>query len=294
MKTNNMKSNWAGYALFALLMGVCASCSQNEFEDENTLEAVKLTVSVEEGGVRTRSTDFSVDRFLIEVYTDNTYSTPALGVFKDSTNKAVTDFGDFTLILDRNKDYYCLLWADKAGSACYTVSDLKAVTLVSGQKPVEAWHGKITIPKGNTATFSKELKRAVAKLSLMETGVILSNSSLGVAFNQPTVFNVATAVASNPAATSFTLDLSAGATGTTTVPQKLNASDIYVMASASSAVVTSLTFSMASSGLTEPSFDVTNVPFQANYNTFIKGHYTTQQSSTFTLVHSELWNTFDE
>lgn len=293
MKPNNMKSNRAGYAIIALLMGLFTSCSQNEFEDENTLEAVKLTVSVEEGGVRTRSTDFSVDRFLIEVYTDNTYSTPATGVFKDGTNKAVTDFGDFTLILDRNKDYYCLLWADKAGSACYTVSDLKAVTLVS-QKPVEAWHGKITIPKGNTTTFSKELKRAVAKLSLMETEVILSNSSLGVAFNQPTVFNVATAVASNPVATSYTLDLSAGATGTTTVPQKLNTSDIFVMASVSSAVVTSLTFSMITNGLTEPSFDVTNVPFQANYNTFIKGHYTTQKSSMFTLVHSELWNTFDE
>lgn len=293
MKTNKMTINRAGYALIALLMGVFASCSHYQFEDENPVEAVKLTVSVEEEGVRTRSTDPTVDRYVIEVYTDNTYTTAA-GVFTEGQNKAVSTTGEFALLLDRTKDYYCLIWADKAGSTCYTVSDLKAVTLVAGQKPAEAWHGKLMISKGTAATLATELKRAVSKLSLLETGVILNHSVLTVAFNRPTTFNVATAVSSNMATVTDTLDLSAGATGTTEAPQKLNANDIFLLAGVYSANVTDLTFSMVTDAVTEPSFTVTNVPFQANYSTTIKGHYTTLHSSSFTLMHSELWNSFDE
>lgn len=293
MKTNKMTINRAGYALIALLMGVFTSCSQKEFEDENAVEAVKLTVSVEEEGVRTRSTDPTVDRYVIEVYTDNAYSLPA-GVFTDGKNKAISTTGEFALLLDRTKDYYCLIWADKAGSTCYTVSDLKTVTLVAGQKPAEAWHGTLMIPKGTAATLSTELKRAVSKLSLLETGVVLTNSVLTVSFNRPTIFNVATAVSSNMVTVTDTLDLSAGAAGTTAAPLKLNTNDIFVLASVYSANVTDLTFSMVSDTIKEPSFNVTNVPFQANYSTTIKGHYTTLHSSSFTLMHSELWNSFDE
>ena len=114
MKTNKMTIYRAGYALIVLLMGVFTSCSQNRFEDENPVEAVRLTVSVEEKGVQTRSTDPTVDRYVIEVYTDNTYSTAA-GVFTDGKNKATSTTGEFALLLDRTKDYYCLIWADKAG-----------------------------------------------------------------------------------------------------------------------------------------------------------------------------------
>jgi len=293
MKTNKMTINRAGYTLIALLMGVFTSCSQNGFEDDNTVDPVKLTVSVEEEGVRIRSTDATVGRYVIEVYTDNTYSTAA-GVFTDGKNKAISTTGEFALLLDRTKDYYCLIWADKAGSTCYTVSDLKAVTLVTGQKPVEAWHGTLKISKGTAATLSTELKRAVSKLSLLETGVVLKNSFLSVAFKRPTTFNVASAVTSNMVVLTDIIDLSAGVAGTTTVPQKLNTNDIFVLADVNSANVADLTFSMVYDNITEPSFDVTNVPFQANYSTTIKGHYTTLHSSSFTLVHSEVWNYFDE
>lgn len=292
MKTNTMTINRMGYVLIALLMGVFTSCNQNVVEDENTVEAVTLSVSVEEG-VRTRSTDPTVDRYVIEVYTDNAYSTPA-GVFAEGKNKTVSTLGEFALLLDRTKDYYCLLWADKNGSACYTVSDLKAVTLVAGQNPAEAWCGTLKISKGTASALTTELKRAVAKLSLLETGVILNNSVLTVSFNRPSMFNVATAVSSNMVSVTDTIDLPVGAVGTTTVPQKLNTNDIFVLAGVYTANVTDLLFSMVSDTIKEPSFTVTNVPFKANYSTTIKGHYTTLKSTTFQMVHSEVWNYFDE
>lgn len=284
--------NRTTYALFALLMGVFTSCSLNESIDDNAVEAVKVTVSVDEG-VRTRATDTSVDRYVIEVYSDNTYNTP-VAIFTDGTNRAVSAMGEFTLLLDRSKDYYCLLWADKAGATSYTVSDLKAVTLVTGQQPVEAWHGTLHIQQGASATLGVELKRAVAKLSLLETGVVFSQSKLAVVFSRPTVFNVATTVSSTLTTVIDSIDLSAGATGTKEAPYKLNTNDMFVLAGASSANVFDLTFTMVRNGQSEPSFQVTNVPFQANYCTSVKGHYTTLLSGAFTLRHDEEWYLFDE
>ncbi|NLT02420.1 MAG: hypothetical protein GXY09_00985 [Bacteroidales bacterium] len=89
-------------------------------------------------------------------------------------------------------------------------------------------------------------------------------------------------------------DLSAGATGTKEAPYKLNTNDIFVLAGASSANVSDLTFTMVRNGQSEPSFQVTNVPFQANYCTSIKGHYTIEIKGSFTLTHSEMWDSFDE
>lgn len=278
------------YIVCAMLMGVFASCSKNEIggNDADSTGTVVLKVTADEG-IQTR---IATQRYVIEVYTDDTYATTA-NVFNDGTNRAVNYTGEFQMVLDRTKEYYCLLWADNRGSEIYNVNDLKAVTLQEGKKPAEAWHGTYKIEAGKNATLSTQLKRAVSKLSLLETGIILPNSSLAVAFNQPNLFNVATKAASGTVARTETIDLLAGATGTKDAPVKLNNADIYVLSSVAGNV-TDLTFTMSMNGTSEPSFSVTNVPLQTNYNTNVKGHYTSLTSSTFIVTCDDQWIVYDE
>ena len=273
-----------------MLMGVFASCSKNEIggNDADSTGTVVLKVTADEG-IQTR---IATQRYVIEVYTDDTYATAA-NVFTDGTNKAINATGEFQMVLDRTKEYYCLLWADNRGSEIYNVNDLKAVTLQEGKKPAEAWHGTYKIEAGKNATLSTQLKRAVSKLSLLETGTILPNSLLAVAFNQPNVFNVATKAASGTVARTETIDLLTGVIGTKDAPVKLNNADIYVLSSVAGNV-TDLTFTMSMNGTSEPSFSVTNVPLQTNYNTNVKGHYTSLTSSTFIVTCDDQWIVYDE
>jgi len=278
------------YIVCAMLMGVFASCSKNEIggNDADSTGTVVLKVTADEG-IQTR---IATQRYVIEVYTDDTYATAA-NVFTDGTNKAINATGEFQMVLDRTKEYYCLLWADNRGSEIYNVNDLKAVTLQEGKKPAEAWHGTYKIEAGKNATLSTQLKRAVSKLSLLETGTILPNSLLAVAFNQPNVFNVATKAASGTVARTETIDLLTGVIGTKDAPVKLNNADIYVLSSVAGNV-TDLTFTMSMNGTSEPSFSVTNVPLQTNYNTNVKGHYTSLTSSTFIVTCDDQWIVYDE
>ena len=279
------------YIVCAMLMGVFASCSKNEIggNDADSTGTVVLKVTADEG-IQTRG--ITGKRYVIEVYTDDTYATAA-NVFTDGTNKAINATGEFQMVLDRTKEYYCLLWADDSGSEVYKVNDLKAVTLQEGEKPVEAWHGKYKIEAGKNATLSTQLKRAVSKLSLLETGTILPSSSLKVEFNQSNVFNVATTAASGTVARIETINLAMGTTGTKDAPVKLNNADIFVLSSVAGSV-TDLTFTMSMNGTSEPSFSVTNVPLQTNYNTNVKGHYTSLTSSTFTVTCDDQWIIYDE
>jgi hypothetical protein len=279
------------YIVCAMLMGIFSSCSKSEIggNDADSAGTIVLKVTADEG-IQTRSR--SVDRYVIEVYTDDTYATAA-NVFADGTNKVSNATGEFQMVLDRTKEYYCLLWADASAAEVYKVNDLKAVTLQAGQKPAEAWHGTYKIEAGKNATLSTQLKRAVSKLSLLETGTILPNSSLAVAFNQPNVFNVATTAASGTVARTETISLGIGATGTKDAPVKLNDAYIFVLSSAAGSV-TDLTFTMSMNGTPEPSFNVTNVPLQTNYNTNVKGHYTSLTSSTFIVTCDDQWIIYDE
>jgi hypothetical protein len=279
------------YIVCAMLVGVFASCSKSEIEGNDAGSSGSVVLKVTAGeGIQTRVR--TVDRYVIEVYTDDTYATAA-NVFTDGTNKASNATGEFQMILDRTKEYYCLLWADMDAAAVYTVTDLKAVTLLSGQKPAEAWHGKYKINAGVTAAFSTVLKRAVSRLTLLETGTVPLNSSLVVAFNQPNVFNVATTAASGTVARVETLDFVSGVIGTKEAPVKLNDAYIYVLSS-EAGDVTDLTFTMRVNSTTEPSFSVTNVPLQTNYNTNIKGHYTSLKSSIFTVTCDDIWLLLDQ
>lgn len=281
---NNMKRYL--YIVFAVLAGFMSSCSNSEMDEETYPTAVTILKVIADEGLQTRANATGVDRFAIEVYTDAAYTTPANEVF-GNTNKANNATGEFTMVLDRTKAYYCLLWADKSGSSVYNITSLKEVTLTG--KAVEAWQGTKVIAAGTAVTLDVSLTRAVSKISLLETGKLKLGSTLKLNFNQPTKFNVVDGTTSTPAArTEEPISITADVDGTTT-PVKLNTTDIFVLSSVATANLTDLTFQFDS----ETAFTVSQAPLKANFNTNIKGHYTSSNGVTFTATADDVWGDAD-
>ncbi len=284
------------YIIVAILAGAFVSCQKNDLTNEAVTEcAQRVTLNlVADDALGTRAA--GVSNYLIEVYSDATYTTPAniFGAGNDATNRSVSTNGSFSMILDRTKDYYCLFWADKDATA-YTTTQLKSVTLKSGKTPAEAWFGTATI-SGKNATQTVTLKRAVAKLNLLEIGALLSGTTLTTTFDQPTVFNVSNGeivrgdADANIVSRTETITLTDAVNGTKENPVTLNSTDYFVLTPVATQYVAAVTFQCGE----EEQFEVSNVPFQANYKTNIKGHYTSLASETFTVTCDDAWETTDK
>ncbi len=263
--------------IMCAVVTMLAGCTKEEnggemiaCEREVTISAVPDMSMADEPdmkSVQTRST-VTCNRYVIELYADADYNTMV------GTQQSTTD-GNFALTLDRTKTYYALLWADNNASAIYDVTSLKAVTLKAGQSPKEAFYGKLTIA-GNQAKYDVSLKRAVAKLNLNETGY-LPQGSVTVKYNQKPAFSVVAGTTSGTATSlTATVTTTTYITGTKEAPVTLNTDQsIYVLASTTSANVDfTLQYKDATEASAETEFSVT-APVQANYNTNIKGHFTT-------------------
>lgn len=282
------------HILCVLLAAAFASCSQSEMGDETPQSKQTILKVVASDGLQTRAAATGVDRFAIEVYTDDAYTTAAnvFGSGDAATNKASNATGEFAMVLDRTQKYYCLLWADKAGSSAYNITSLKAVALTG--KAVEAWHGTKEIAAGTEAALTATLNRAVSKISLMETGK-LKAGTLTLNLDQPTAFNVATATTTGNATArpEETITIAAAGVDGSIAPTtgvKLNTTDIFVLSSVATANLTDLTFKYA----TEDAFTVPQAPLKANFNTNIKGHYSKAKSgATFTVTCNGAWGTTD-
>lgn len=196
------------YMLCTMLAAAFTSCNNNDLvpETDGTAQQVTLQVTPDQG-LSTRGVATSVDHFAIEVYTDAAYTTAAY-VFDGGKSTATSTNGSFTMTLDKNQEYHCLLWADKDGSAVYDLTSLKAVTLQSGKAPVEAWQGKLDIAKGTNGTLTATLTRSVAKITLLETGK-LEAGTLTMTFKQKTVFNVSTGATTTESDRSESIDVTA-------------------------------------------------------------------------------------
>lgn len=270
----------------AMLAGAFASCSKEDISRSPGTEGTQsVTINlVADDAVNTRAAATGLSQYIIEVYSDAAYTTAA-NIFEDNTtNQATSEDGSFSLILDRTKEYHCLFWADK-DAAAYTTATLKTVTLAPDKTPAEAWFGTQQI-SGNQPTQTITLKRAVAKLNLLETGKLIAGTTLTATFNQPTVFNVATGeVTSDFVARTETINLTNAVDGST-APALLNPAGYFILSPASTQYVAKVTFKCGS----EEAFDVDNVPFQANHATNIKGHYTSLASETFNVSYNDDWN----
>lgn len=263
------------YILCAVIATALASCNNEEMTGDNgsdtrqvTLEAIADYAMADGSAVpQTRGTT-TADRYVIEVYQQADY-TEAANVFADGTNRATNSTGSFALTLEKDKSYYCLLWADKKanGVDVYTVTDLKNVSLVSGSNPTEAFHGTKAID-GSASTYSASLRRAVANIVLKETGT-LAAGTLSMKFSQPTAFNVSTAATTGtPTDRTETITV-AETTGTKEAPATISTDAIFVLAPATSTATMTFTFQYAA----QDEFEVNDAKVQANYNTNITGHY---------------------
>lgn len=274
------------HILCAALTAVLASCSNSDLPADSGANLRQVTVSVAtDHAPATRATDPTITRYAISVWEDEVCSTPA-EVFTDGTNHATNPTGSFAMILNCTKSYYCLFWADNGTG--YTLDDaLKSITLKDGSKASEAYCGKTTIPASTSSTsYTADLKRAVAKITLKETNEMPAGNTMTVTFDQYTVFDVQNGTAGTPAPCTITWTTTAK-TGTTEAPVQLNDEDIFALAPIAGASLANVTFQCNDEG----GVMVPNVPFRANYNTNIKGHYTTVSDQTFSVSVDDAWET---
>lgn len=272
--------------MMAMLAGAFASCSKEDISRSPGTEGTQsVTINlVADDAVNTRAAATGLSQYIIEVYSDAAYTTPENIFGEGATNQATSANGSFSLILDRTKEYYCLFWADK-DAAAYTTATLKTVTLAQGKTPAEAWFGTQQI-SGNQPTQTITLKRAVAKLNLLETGKLIAGTTLTATFDQPTVFNVATGKVTNDSESrTETITLESTISGSKETPVQLG-SDYFILSPVSTQYVAKVTFKCGE----EEAFDVDNVPFQANRATNIKGHYTSLASETFNVTCNDDWD----
>lgn len=277
------------YCLLASIQ-MLASCSQEEFSAEQTDgEKVTVTLATDDAPMSRSEGTTIVDRYIIEVYSDATYGTPA-NVF-GSTNQATSTDGTFSLTLDRTKDYYCLFWADKKadGAYVYNTTSLQEISMVNGKNPIEASYYGTQAISGKQAAYKVTLGRAVGKINLKEKGSLPAGTKLTMTFNQAK-FNVAGGKATiEDTKRTEIFTLSADVNGTVT-PLNINDREIYIFANKTGSYVASFTFQCNE----EESFDVNNVPLQANYVTNIIGHYTKATTQAFTVTCDDNWSSMDD
>ncbi len=277
--------------MVAMLAGVFASCQKSNLPNEiitDREQSVTINLLADDA-VNTRAAADGIAQYIIEVYSDATYTTP-LNIFgegENATNQSKSANGAFNIILDRTVDYYCLFWADKDATV-YTTTSLKTVALVSGKTPVQAWFGSKVL-RGKETYHNIVLKRAVAKLNLLETGTILPNSTLRATFDEPTIFNVADSTVNTHVSRTIAIPNTEAVIGTPSTPAKINNTDIFILAPATTQYVTAITLQCSA----EEPFNISNIPFQANYTTNIKGHYTTLANETFNVSCDDTWENPD-
>ncbi len=291
----------------ALCIGFLVSCQKSDLAEVETEGTQHVTLNiVANDAVGTRADAIGIAQYIMEVYSDATYTTPAniFGEGENKTNQATSTNGSFSMILDRTVNYYCLFWADKdvvvAVDKAYTTTTLKAVTLKESKTPAEAWFGTGII-NGKNATQTITLKRAVAKLNLKEIGKIIANTTLTATFVQPTVFNVSNGDIVrgtsdvNLKSRTETITLTEAISGTKDTPVILNSINFFILTPAATQYIAKVTFKCDITAKTtkESEFEIDNVPFQANYTTNIIGHYTNLTSETFSVTCDDSWATPD-
>lgn len=261
------------YLLLLAAITVLVSCSQNEILTTENEQAKPVTFRLTTDKVVTRATPNAPTRYKVEVYKKDNLETPHVQTTGADGNLSVTLLAD---------DYTCLFWADY-GDLYYNIGDLKNVAVAkdfSTDPNLLAYCLKQDITVVDAGIVQNiELKHAVAALNLIDTkgvpaGVIAVNLPKYSGFNVLTG-NV-TGDKSNP-----TENLSISATtGETTLATH------YLFAPISEAEVVEVKFRWEG----EDEKTVPNVPLQANYQTVIKGAFSSAQLHSFTVTADDTWD----
>lgn len=280
-----------------MLMQILVSCQKTDFTDKVATDGqqqVTLTLALADY-MNTRGTATEIAQYIMEVYSDETYTTP-LNIFENGTkNQAISATSSFSIILNPKQVYYCLFWANK-DATIYTTSSIKAVTVNKGKKPTEAWFGSEIINSTETLQ-TVTLKRAVSKLNLLEMGKMFEGTTISATFEEPTVFNVANGEIArgendaNLVSRTEIIKLTDAVDGTTT-PVKLNSTDYFILSPATTQYVTTVTFKSERNFIKEDDFNVDNVPLQANHVTNIKGIYSKLYETALSVMCNDDWTDY--
>ena len=267
-----------------LMLGIAAmlaSCSQNEelFSDKgnNTVQQVTFTLATDEKP-QTRATTDGL-RYVVAVY-DEAGTT-------EVKQETTFENNSFTILLPPGT-YKCLFWADY-GSTNYDATDLTSVKELKSTEAdanAEAFYANQSIKVSNGNQVNVTLNRAVAKVILRETDV-LEPGSMTVTYSRPLSFNVADGTTTGTESDTKTLSIANEIQGTTDSPVEIGS--FYVLASADEANLDKFI-----TKYNEEEKTISNVPVQANYQTYITGKYGAKVNQQFLIDVNTTWSTSDK
>ena len=268
-----------------LMLGIAAmlaSCSQNEelFSDKgnNTVQQVTFTLATDEKP-QTRATTDGL-RYVVAVY-DEAGTT-------EVKQETTFENNSFTILLPPGT-YKCLFWADY-GSTNYDATDLTSVKELKSTEAdanAEAFYANQSIKVSNGNQVNVTLNRAVAKVILRETDV-LEPGSMTVTYSRPLSFNVADGTTTGTESDTKTLSIENEIHGTTDSPVEIGS--FYVVASADEANLDNFITQYNE----EEKKTISNVPVQANYQTYITGKYGAKINQQFLIDVNTTWSTPDK
>lgn len=263
------------------IAAMLASCSQNEelFSDKgnNTVQQVTFTLATDEKP-QTRATTDGL-RYVVAVY-DEAGTT-------EVKQETTFENNSFTILLPPGT-YKCLFWADY-GSTNYDATDLTSVKELKSTEAdanAEAFYANQSIKVSNGNQVNVTLNRAVAKVILRETDV-LEPGSMTVTYSRPLSFNVADGTTTGTKSDTKTLSIANEIQGTTDSPVEIGS--FYVLASADEANLDNFI-----TKYNEEEKTISNVPVQANYQTYITGKYGAKVNQQFLIDVNTTWSTSDK
>lgn len=263
------------------IAAMLASCSQNEelFSDKgnNTVQQVTFTLATDEKP-QTRATTDGM-RYVVAVY-DEAGTT-------EVKQETTFENNSFTILLPPGT-YKCLFWADY-GSTNYDATDLTSVKELKSTEAdanAEAFYANQSIKVSNGNQVNVTLNRAVAKVILRETDV-LEPGSMTVTYSRPLSFNVADGTTTGTESDTKTLSIANEIQGTTDSPVEIGS--FYVLASADEANLNNFI-----TKYNEEEKTISNVPVQANYQTYITGKYGAKVNQQFLIDVNTTWSTSDK
>lgn len=263
------------------IAAMLASCSQNEelFSDKgnNTVQQVTFTLATDEKP-QTRATTDGL-RYVVAVY-DEAGTT-------EVKQETTFENNSFTILLPPGT-YKCLFWADY-GSTNYDATDLTSVKELKSTEAdanAEAFYANQSIKVSNGNQVNVTLNRAVAKVILRETDV-LEPGSMTVTYSRPLSFNVADGTTTGTGSDTKTLSIANEIHGTTDSPVEIGS--FYVLASADEANLDNFI-----TKYNEEEKTISNVPVQANYQTYITGKYGAKVNQQFLIDVNTTWSTSDK
>ena len=261
------------------IAAMLASCSQNEelFTDKgnNTVQQVTFTLATDEKP-QTRATTDGL-RYVVAVY-DEAGTT-------EVKQETIFENNSFTIMLPPGT-YKCLFWADY-GSPNYDATDLTSVKVLKSTEAdanAEAFYASQSVEVSNGNQVNVTLNRAVAKVILRETDV-LEPGSMTVTYSRPKSFNVADGTTTGTESDTKTLSIENEIHGTTDSPVEIGS--FYVLASADEANLDNFITKYNE----EEKKTISNVPVQANYQTYITGKYGAKINQQFFIDVNTTWST---